>query len=173
MGFFCLFIFFNIIIGLSGLGLIAGAVYLTIETKFNFLIFLMIFIGIIIFLVFILGFKSKTLIPLTLHIILVIIIFLFFATLFVMLAFLMDKLKELLTEKIKDISNGTITIIEDNEILLSLITGIISLCLIIAIIIEILYYREIKNKDIDIDEIKQEDLLHGIDYSVMPDSRLD
>ena len=173
MGFFCLFIFFNIIIGLSGLGLIAGAVYLTIETKFNFLIFLMIFIGIIIFLVFILGFKSKTLIPLTLHIILVIIIFLFFATLFVMLTFLMDKLKELLTEKIKDISNGTITIIEDNEILLSLITGIISLCLIIAIIIEILYYREIKNKDIDIDEIKQEDLLHGIDYSVMPDSRLD
>ena len=173
MGFLCLFIFFNIIIGLSGLGLIAGAVYLTIETKFNFLIFLMIFIGIIIFLVFILGFKSKTLIPLTLHIILVIIIFLFFATLFVMLAFLMDKLKELLTEKIKDISNGTITIIEDNEILLSLITGIISLCLIIAIIIEILYYREIKNKDIDIDEIKQEDLLHGIDYSVMPDSRLD
>ena len=173
MGFLCLFIFFNIIIGLSGLGLIAGAVYLTIETKFNFLIFLMIFIGIIIFLVFILGFKSKTLIPLTLHIILVIIIFLFFATLFVMLTFLMDKLKELLTEKIKDISNGTITIIEDNEILLSLITGIISLCLIIAIIIEILYYREIKNKDIDIDEIKQEDLLHGIDYSVMPDSRLD
>ena len=127
--FFCVFKFFNSIFGLSGLALIGGAIYIIIAKKFNSLSFVMIVIGIIIFLIFFLGIKTKKKhILLAIYLIFVILILLLYGFLSIMIKIFPDELIEYLKSKVNDIKGEDIKKINRHNLNLFIITvnGIIS-----------------------------------------------
>ena len=168
--FFLAFLIFDSILGLNGLAFIGEAIYLMITIKFNSILFLMIDIGIIIFLIFIFGIKiQKSHLLLTIYLSFVIIIFLFCIFLSIIVKGFPDKLINYLKSKVNDINNEEFEKIIKKNIYLFIIacSGVCSS--IFVFIIGIIYYKKmkIKNKRKKKNLIQGygEDAMHGIDYS--------
>ena len=158
--FFCVFIFFNSIFGLSGISLIGGAIYIIIKKRFNSLSFIMIVIGIIIFLIFFLGIKAKKKhILLGIYLIFVIIILLLYGFLSVMLKAFPDKLIVILKSKVNDIKGEDLEKIKKHNINLFIITLNGTIFSLFAFISGIMYYKKLKKKNTKLDQ----DLLLGDD----------
>jgi len=177
MASFLAFMFFNCIFGLSGIALIGGAIYLLIETKFNTLNFSIIIAGVIICLIFFLGVKtrkqSKVLI---MYLILIFIIFIFYAVLFCLFIFAPDKILEVLKSKMNDLDGNDMTSIENHlkkhTTALYAITGTGAGCCLLSLITGLIYYCKLnkgKQDDLDVEKVIKDDCLHGIDYSIFPE----
>ncbi len=166
---YIIFIIFNTIFGLSGLSLIGGAIYLMIKIGFNSLSFVMIVIGLIIFLIFVLGLKVDKKPILIMYLIFVMVIFLFYAGLSLMLKVFTQTLIDYIKNKVTDFNDDDIDKIKKYNTNLFIITCIGAACALFAFIAGILYKNRKKNKnkkeDINIDEVKEHDILHGIDYT--------
>lgn len=170
--FFCVFIFFNSIFGLSGLALIGGAIYIIIAKKFNSLSFVMIVIGIIIFLIFFLGIKTKRKhILLAIYLIFVILILLLYGFLSVMIKVFPDELIKYLKSKVKDIKGEDIEKINRYNLNLFIITLNGSIFSLFTLISGIIYYRKLKQKNTKIDQdlLQGDDILQGNENPINPE----
>ena len=170
--FFCVFLFFNSIFGLSGLTLIGGAIYIIIAKEFNSLSFVMIVIGIIIFLIFLLGIKTKKKhILLAIYLIFVILILLLYGFLSLMIKAFPNELIEYLKRKVNDIKGEDIEKINTYNINLFIITLNGTLFSLFAFISGIIYYKRLKknNTKIDQDFIQGDDILQGNDNLINPE----
>ena len=167
--FFCVFIFFNSIFGLSGLALIGGAIYIIIVKKFNSLSFVMIVIGIIIFLIFFLGIKTKKKnILLAIYLIFVVIILLLYGFLSFMIKVFPDELIDYLKKKVNDIKDEDIDKIKNHNINLFIITLNGTIFSLFAFISGIIYYKKLKKKNTKIDQdlLQGDDILQGNDNPI-------
>lgn len=176
----CIFLFLDSILGLSGLAVIAGGVFILIDEKsFNSLAVILIAIGLIIFIIFIIGIKiPKRPILLCMYLFFVLIIFLFYAGLAVLIKLDQDRL----TKELKDRVGDKIDIIDDNDIdkLDNKYTYIfIGACseagiTLLTFITAIIYYKQGKDNDtneeyyntLDTPQEEKKDVLQGIDYSI-------
>lgn len=140
-----------------------------IKIGFNSLSFVMIVIGLIIFLIFVLGLKVDKKPILIMYLIFVMVIFLFYAGLSLMLKVFTQTLIDYIKNKVTDFNDDDIDKIKKYNTNLFIITCIGAACALFAFIAGILYKNRKKNKnkkeDINIDEVKEHDILHGIDYT--------
>ena len=163
---FVCFVVFNIIFGLSGLAIIGGGGFLFYKFGYNTLGLILCVIGVIIFLVFILGLNTKkNSKPLVLYLIFVIILLLFYTVLSVMLKVFPEKLIENIKKKIEDIDIEN-SITEYNMPLFIISTSGAACCLF-AFITGICHYCKLKNryKEIKKEDIQNIDCLQGLDYT--------
>ena len=170
--FFCVFIFFNSIFGLSGITLIGGAIYIIIAKKFNSLSFVMIVIGIIIFLIFFLGIKTKKKhILLAIYLIFVLIILLLYGFISVMIKIFPDELRDYLKSKVNDIKDEDIDKINSHNNNLFIITLNGTIFSLFAFISGIFYYKKLKKKNLKLDQdlTQGEDILKGNDNPINPE----
>ena len=169
---FMIFMMFNILFLFNGFGIIGGGVYLIILISYNTLSVMMIVIGIIIILIFSIGFtlkKNQGL--LILYLLFLFIFILFYAGLSLMLYLYPDLLIEFIKKKItenKEIDN----IPKAYKTILFIITCVGASCCFLTFLTGscLCCNSKNKNKDILIDDIHEGDCLHGIDYSQIDNS---
>ena len=169
----CIFIFFDIILGLSGLAVIAGGVLIFIDKKsFNSLAVILVVIGLIIFLIFIIGIKiHKKPILLGMYLFFVTIIFLFYAGLSVLVKLYPEQLIENLQKRVDEVEDEEFNKINEYNTYIFIGTCIGAGCTLLSIITGIIYYKKLKNNNNDTEYIdsadgNKKDVLHGIDYSI-------
>ena len=162
---FIVFMIFNIFFLFNGFGIIGGGVYLIIIISINTLSFIMIAIGLIIILIFALGFCTRNnQYLLVLYLLFSFIILLFYAGLSVMIKLFTDLLIEQIKTKITD--HDEIDKIKTYNTLLFIISCVAASCCFLAFLSGNCYYCKSKKKkkdDISIDEMKQNDVLFRID----------
>ena len=132
----------------------------------------MIVIGLIIFLIFFLGLKTKKdHILLVMYLIFVTIIFLFYSGLSLMLKVFTQALIDYIKTKISNFKEGEINKIKKYNTNLFIITCIGAFCALLAFIGGILYYKKLKgrNEEINLEEEQgEDDVSKGNDYGVLP-----
>ena len=132
----------------------------------------MIVIGIIIFLIFFLGLKTKkNHILLVIYLIYVTIIFLFYSGLFLMLKVFTQTLIDYIKTKITNFKEEELKKIKQYNTNLFIITCIGAFCTLLAFIGGIFYYKKLKgrNKEINLEkELGEDDVSKGNDYGVLP-----
>jgi hypothetical protein len=174
--FFILFIFFNIIFGLCGIGLIVSAIILIIRLNFNPLDFILIAIGIIMLLIMILGLNIKKKYELcVIYLIFIMIHILLYVFMSIMFLFLTDKLTSFLSDKLSiEEDDSYLNYIEDNHVIFFIISCSLSLLCLMTFTIGVLYCKKMKMKKNKENKDKKEpdDILKGLDYSMPLDSSL-
>ena len=170
----CIFLFFDTILGLSGLAVIGGGVFILIDKKsFIPLAVILIAIGLIIFLIFIIGIKMpKKPLLFCMYLFFVIIIFLFYAGLSVLVKLYPDKLIEELKKNVKVIDEKEFEKIKEYNTYIFIGTCAAAGCTLLTLITGIIYYKKQKdNKEeeepnLNTIEGNKEDVLHGIDFAI-------
>ena len=171
---FVCFLIFNILFGLTGLALIAGGIYIWIKTKsFNYIPLGLIVIGIITFIIFVIGLSTrKKLCLLVLYLIFIFIFFLLYAGCAILFKFwggdLINYLEEN-SEKNK-YDEKDLKIIEDYIVYLFILSCVVAGICLFAFISGIVFgvkQRGDKNKAIKIEDVQRIDCLTGIDYTVL------
>ena len=173
---FVCFLIFNILFGLTGLALIGGGIYLWIIIKnFNYISLGLLVIGIITFLIFVIGLSTrKRLCLLVLYLIFVFIFFLIYAGFAVVFKFCDKYLINYLKENKEDFKfteeDETLSIISDYIFYLFILACVVAGICLLAFISGIVFgikQRNNKNKAIKIEDVQRIDCLTGIDYTVL------
>ena len=170
----CIFIFFDIILGLTGLAVIGGGVLLFLDKKdFNSLAVILVVVGLIIFLIFIIGIRiHKKPILLCMYLFFVTIIFLFYAGLSVLVKLYPEKLIDNLQKKVDDIDDQEFEKINEYNTYIFIGTCSGAGCTLLTLITGIIYYKKLHNNNSNEEEYTEategnkKDVLHGIDYSI-------
>ena len=170
--FFILFSFFNIIFGLSGIGLIVSSIILIIRLAFNSILIILIAIGVIMLLIMILGLSMKKKYELcVIYLIFIMIHILLYLFVSVMLIFLTEKFINFFNDKLP--LNEYYNYIKDKNIILSIISGSLFLLCLITFILGVIYSKKLKMKNKRIKDKKDpDDILKGLDYSMPLDSSM-
>ena len=166
----CIFLFFDTILGLSGLAVIGGGVYLLVdEKKFNSLAVILIAVGLIIFIIFIIGIKIPNRpVLLCMYLFFVTIIFLFYAGLAALVKLYPDKLINNLKDRVDEIDFEDTINDYKTYIFIGACSG--AGCTLLSLITGIIYYRKLKNEDdnngqdYELSDGKKRDAL--VDYSI-------
>ena len=168
---FIIFTFFNLLFGLTGLGSILGAIFLIIKSSFNSLYFIMIVFGVLIIIIFFLGLKSKNNHRILLiYLIFVIIIFFLYAGISLIIIIFNEKLITFLKSRVTDLKDDELNKIKEYKMLLFLIASIFAICSLLAFITGMVFFKKLKTKFIKNKRKEEEgdDILKGIDYSILP-----
>ena len=160
------FMVFNAILGLSGLSVIGGGIYLIVKTEFNQYIIILIALGVIIAAIFGLGlFTWKKTRLLFIYMISVIIIFIIELSLDLIIRFNEDS-KNYIKNSIKNLFD--VTEKEKDEIInvSVIIISVATACSFFSFILAFLYYRKLKDKSSKLIEDQKGDYyMKGLDYT--------
>ena len=164
---FILFTIFNILFGLSGIGLIVISFFMIIKIKFRALPFILIVIGLIMILIMILGLKSRKKIEfLIMYLIFIMIILLFYGFLSVMFIAFPEKLINYLKDKVYE-ENFDFKNINNYNLDLFIASSVVAFCCLLTFIAGIIYCKKLKkNKNKKRTEQNDDDILRGLDYSM-------
>ena len=166
---FVIFMIFNGIFGLSGLGVIGGGIFLIIKSSFNYYLIIIMGVGLFISLIFILGaFTWKRKILLIIYFILVLLMTLIEAVIALMTKF-HDGTKSFLREHIKDVTNITITDEQKDKIfdVAVIALGAAASCGLLSFIFASIYYCILSKKKAKLEKDMKsgDDILKGLDYT--------
>jgi len=172
----CIFLLLDSILGLTGLATIAGGVLILIDEKsFNSTAVILIAIGLIVFIIFIIGIKiPKRPILLCMYLFFVLIIFLFYAGLAVLVKLEQDRLIKELKKRVDVIDEEDFDKIDDYNTYIFIGACCAAGVTLLTFITAIIYYNQLKDNDnneevynsMDTPQKEEKDVLEGIDHSI-------